>query len=219
MEIAHALFERGSARRGGGRRHHARAGDGAARLSRRPPPGRTGRRPALRCRASVVVRRRADRDRRDGTVFDHGLRGDGRHRPHRHRGDLCRGLRLDRTLSVAHEKAPHPGRAVHRGRGGDDAARGLRRAGGVRAVDRVRQARHGSRLLRLDQGQLRVHGARHHRRGTAGAEVLPLPLHRVPDGGGVVVPVDGRGAVDHRRADSAIGRPRARCRSGSGSAW
>ena len=96
----------------------------ATRAARRAGVG-----PEIRCRACAVVHGRADRDLGDGPVLDAGVLANGRRGAGGHRAGLCRAVRRGRTLSLDGAKASHPRRALDRGRGVDDPARGLRRAG------------------------------------------------------------------------------------------
>jgi hypothetical protein len=73
----------------------------------------------------------------------------------------------------------------------------LRHSGRARLVDPWR-ARHLSRVLRLDQGQLALHGRGHRRRRRRRALLLPLPLPRLAHCRRALVHVDGPDAVDLR---------------------
>src|SRR5438105_5844617 len=204
-ENSHAIFERRFARGDGRRRHRFQTARGAALVPRDASARPAGGGAEIRCGARAVVPGSAGRDLGDGHVLDAGVLANGRPGAGRHRAGLCRAVRRRRSLSLGGPPASHPRRSADRNRGLDDPARHLRCPGHLWRLEPVRQAGNGSRLLRLDQGQLDFHGNRHHCRCCDRAALLPLSLHRLHHGVCVVVHVDGHRALDHRLADRQLG--------------
>src|SRR5438105_5735355 len=204
-ENSHAIFERRFARGDGRRRHRFQTARGAALVPRDASARPAGGGAEIRCGARAVVPGSAGRDLGDGHVLDAGVLANGRPGAGRHRAGLCRAVRRRRSLSLGGPPASHPRRSADRNRGLDDPARHLRCPGHLWRLEPVRQAGNGSRLLRLDQGQLDFHGNRHHCRCCDRAALLPLSRHRLHHGVCVVVHVVGHRALDHRLADRQLG--------------
>ena len=193
-----------------GRRPHR---CGAARLTDRfpapasdPPLPAAGRRSAIRCRPPALVCGRADRDDRDGPVFDARVLADGRRGAGRHRAGLCGGFRGRRSLSLAHQEPAHARRPPDRHRGLDGAARRLRHPGCARPVGPVRQARHGSGTSTC--GSRAAGSSWRSPRSSAAvdrAALLSVPVHRRDHRRRALVHVDGPRALDRRQRPRRLG--------------